>query len=110
VEAAVGEEIRRALKEGFGSEEVEAGKKSLLKARQVARSNDGALAARLASYLELGRTFAWDTDLERRIAALTPDQIVKAMRRYIDPAKLSVVKAGDFDRVAAARPGAAAAR
>jgi zinc protease len=110
VEAAVGEEIRRALKEGFGSEEVEAGKKSLLKARQVARSNDGALAARLASYLELGRTFAWDTELERRIAALTPDQIVKAMRRYIDPAKLSVVKAGDFDRVAAARPGAAAAR
>ena len=110
VEAAVGEEIRRALKDGFGSEEVEAGKKSLLKARQVARSNDETLAARLASYLELGRSFAWDADLERRIAALTPDQVAEVMRRYIDPAKLSVVKAGDFDRVAAARPGTAATR
>jgi len=108
VETAVGEEIRRALKDGFGGEEVAAAKKSLLKARQVARSNDETLAARLASYLELDRSFAWDADLERRIAALTPDQVVDALRRYIDPAKLSVVKAGDFERTAAARPGAAA--
>ena len=112
VEAAIGEEIRGALKDGFGSEEVEAGKKSLLKARQVERSNDETLAARLTSYLELGRTFAWDADLERRIAALTPAQVVDAMRRYIEPTKLSVVKAGDFDHVAAAQQpdGAAAAR
>lgn len=101
VEAAIGEELRKALAGGFGSDEVEAGKRSLLQARQVARSSDEYLASRLAAYLELGRTFAWDTDLERRIAALTPEQIIAVMRRYIDPAKLSVVKAGDFNGVAA---------
>jgi len=108
VEAATGEEIRRALAEGFDAAEVEAAKKSLLQARQLARSNDENLAARLASYLVLGRTFVWDLDLERRIAALTPREIVEAMRRHLDPARLSVVKAGDFTSIAANQPAPAA--
>ncbi len=101
VEAAVGEEIRKVLAEGFGAAEVQAGKKSLLQARQVARSSDGNVANRLASYLELNRTFAWDIELERRIAALTPREVTEALRRWVDPARLSVVKAGDFGGAAA---------
>jgi len=58
----------------------------------------------LVSYLVLGRTFAWDEDLERKVAALTPQVVLEAMRRYIDPAKLSFVKAGDFASIAAAAP------
>jgi len=95
------EELRKALAEGFSVEEVEAGKKGLLQARQLARSSDGTIANRLASYLVLGRTFAWEEEQERRIAALAPQAVVEAMRRYLDPAKLSVVKAGDFTNVAA---------
>lgn len=104
VEAAVGEELRKALAEGFSAEEIDAGKKGLLQARQLARSNDDALAGRLTSYLVLGRSFAWDEQLEARIAALTPAAVAEALRRYIDPAKLSVVKAGDFPGVTA-NPG-----
>src|SRR5437867_9921325 len=101
VEAALAEELRRALAEGFSEDEVEAGKKGLLQSRQLARSSDGTVASRLASYLVLGRTFAWEEEQERRIAAMTPKAVVEAMRRYLDPAKLSVVKAGDFTNVAA---------
>src|SRR5439155_1380714 len=101
VEAVLAEELRKALAEGFSVEEVEAGKKGLLQARQLARSSDGTIASRLASYLVLGRTFAWEEEQERRIAALAPQAVVEAMRRYLDPAKLSVVKAGDFTNVAA---------
>ena len=104
VEAAVGEELRKALAEGFSAEEIDAGRKGLLQARQLSRSNDEALAGRLASYLVLGRSFAWDEQLEARIAALTPAAVTEALRRYIDPAKLSSVKAGDFPGVAA-NPG-----
>jgi len=50
----------------------------------------------------LGRTFAWDEELERKVAALTSQAVADAMRRRIDPAKLSFVKAGDFAKVAAA--------
>jgi zinc protease len=99
------EEIRKALDEGFSREEIEAGKKGLLQARQLARSDDGNLASRLASYLVLGRTYSWDEALERRIAALTPKTVVEALRRHIDPARLSVVKAGDFAGLAASPPG-----
>ena len=102
VEAAINDEVRKALTEGFTAQEVDAGKKGFLQARQLARSNDSAVAARLASYLVLGRTFAWDEELERKVAALTSQAVADAMRRRIDPAKLSFVKAGDFAKVAAA--------
>jgi len=105
VETAMTEEIRKALDEGFSGEEIEAGKKGLLQARQLARSDDGNLASRLASYLVLGRTFSWDEELERRIAALTSKTVVETLRRYIDPGKLSVVKAGDFANLAASPSG-----
>jgi zinc protease len=108
VEAAIMDELRKALGDGFAADEVENAKRGLLQARKVARTQDDALAGRLASYLFVGRTFEWDTDLERRIAALTPREVQAALRRYLDPAKLSVVKAGDFPKVAGS-PGAAPA-
>jgi zinc protease len=38
--------------------------------------------------------------MEKKIAALTPEQINGAMRRHIDLAKLSIFKAGDFAKAA----------
>ncbi len=105
VERALTEELRKALADGFSGEEIETGKKGLLQSRQLARSSDGTVASRLVSYLVLGRTFAWEEEQERRIAAMTPKAVVEALRRYIDPAKLSVVKAGDFTSMAANPPG-----
>ncbi|MBI2315718.1 MAG: insulinase family protein, partial [Betaproteobacteria bacterium] len=96
IESLVGEELHKVLAEGFSAEEVEAAKKSMLQARQVARNQDGSLAWKLAYYLELGRSYAWDAEFERRIAALTPQEIVAALRRHIDPTRLSIVEAGDF--------------
>lgn len=96
VERAVREEIDRALKAGFTAAELDAAKKGLLEARRVARSQDGPLAARLGNYLHLGRTFDWDVDFEKRLAALTAEEVRAALARHIDPAKLSLLKAGDF--------------
>jgi zinc protease len=96
VERAVREELARALEGGFTAAEVAAGKKSLLEARRLARTQDGALAGRLSNYLFLGRSFDWDVDFERRIAALTPQQLQDALRRHLEPSRLAVSKAGDF--------------
>jgi zinc protease len=38
----------------------------------------------------------WEADFEKKIAALTPEQIGAAMKRHIDPKKLVVVAAGDL--------------
>jgi zinc protease len=98
VELAIREELARALRDGFSAEEVEAGKKGLLEARRLARTQDAALADRLARYLFLDRTFAWDIALEERIAALTPDEVLAALRRRLDLERLALVTAGDFRR------------
>jgi zinc protease len=96
VEAAMREELALAIAKGFTAQEVETAKRGLLEARRLARTNDGSLAGRLATYLYLDRTFAWDVDFEKRIAALTPAEVQAALKRHIDPAKLAVTKAGDF--------------
>jgi zinc protease len=98
VERAIREELERAVREGFGADEVKSGKQALLEARRMARTQDRALAGRLSSYLFMKRTFAWDVELESRIAALTPAQLNAAVKRHLDPAKLSIVAAGDFKK------------
>jgi len=96
VEQAIREELGRAVAEGLRAEEVDNGRTALLEARRLARTQDRALAARLAGYLFAKRTFAWDVDFERRVAALTADEVNAALRRHFDATQLSVVKAGDF--------------
>lgn len=104
VEGAVREELQRAVGEGFTPEEVEEGKKSVLEQRRLSRTQDRSLASRLASYLFIGRTFQWDIEFERRIAALTPAEVNAAAKRHIDPGRFSAVAAGDFRTVSGAAP------
>ncbi len=96
VEQAVREELQRALREGFSADEVAAAKKGLLEARYLARTQDAALAERLTRYLFVERTFAWDVEFERRIAALTAAEVRDALRRHLELERLAVTKAGDF--------------
>ncbi len=96
VEAAFREELARALKDGFTQAELDAAKSGNLQVRAQNRSQDDVLAAGWASYLYLGRTFEFSKRMEERIKALTLDQVNAAFRKYIDPGKVSVFKAGDF--------------
>ncbi|MDE2755763.1 MAG: hypothetical protein OXI92_04345, partial [Acidobacteriota bacterium] len=67
-----------------------------LQSRQMSRSQDNRLAGTMASRLFQGRTLVWDEDFERKIDALSGDRIVSALRRHLDPDKMTIVKAGDF--------------
>jgi len=96
VEAAIREELKRALDAGFTESEFENAKRGVLESRRLARAQDGSLLGRMSNYAYLGRTFAWDVDFEKRIRALTPSQVREALHRHIDPARMSVLKAGDF--------------
>jgi zinc protease len=96
VESAIQEELKRALDAGFTESEFESAKRGLLESRRIARAQDATLLGRIANYAFLGRTFAWDIDFEKRLQALTPAQVREALHRHIDPARLSVMKAGDF--------------
>ena len=96
LEAAVREEIERARTEGFTADELAAARSGWLQGRQVSRSQDGELSGLLQRHLFNGRTLAWDAELEKKIGALTAEQATAAFRKWIDAAKISVVRAGDF--------------
>jgi zinc protease len=100
LEAAFAEEIALALKDGFTEEELKAAKAGWLQGREVGRAQDTELAGRLNTLQFLGRTMAWDADLDRKVAALAPEAVKAALGRHLDPAKISMVKAGDFAKVA----------
>ncbi len=96
VEFSFKDELAKTLKEGFTAKEVAEAKKAYLDNRLVSRSQDAALLTVLAAHEQLNRTMKWDEQLEQRIAALTPEQITAAFRKHVDPAALTIVKAGDF--------------
>ncbi len=104
VERAVREELERALREGFAEDEVRNGAQGLLESRRLSRTQDQAIASRLGALLFARRTYAWERDLDARIAALSAAQVSAALRRHLDPARLSIIWAGDFQAGAGAQP------
>jgi zinc protease len=96
LEAAFNEEVLKVVTEGFTTAEVEEAKKGWLLGRQRARGTDGAIAGSLGNYLFNGRTFAWDDAIEKKVASLTVEEVNAVMKKYLDPKKISIFKAGDF--------------
>ena len=94
--AAFKEEMAKALKDGFTAEEIASAKTSWLQAQASSRAQDRELAGRLAGNLLNGRGMAYQADLEKKVQALGNDEILAALRKHLDPAKLNYSVAGDF--------------
>ena len=101
VEASFKDEIATLLKNGFSDAEIAAGKVSWQQNQQLNREQNATLAGSLVNSAHYGRTLAWTADLEKKVQALTSQQISAAMRKYIDPATLTVMKGGDFKKATA---------
>jgi zinc protease len=98
VENAFFDELRKALDGGFTAEEVDAAKKSFLDARRIQRADPNGAASLILLRETDKRTLLWDAQMDAKLGALTADQVSAAFRKYISPAAVSIVKAGDFRR------------
>ena len=96
VEAALREEVARALKDGFEAKELDEGRGGLLNFRRLSRAQDDVLASALASNLYLERTFEVSARVDAALAALTLEQVNAALRKYLKPEAIDLVFAGDF--------------
>jgi zinc protease len=96
VETAVREELERLLKDGVTADEFAKARQGLLQSRELARSSDAFVMSRLDRSLRLDQTLAFDAEFDKKLAALTADDVVTALRKHIDPKRLAVVIAGDF--------------
>jgi zinc protease len=99
VEASFVDELKKTVRDGFTQAELDSAKKAYADSRKVARSQENALVGLIASHEQLGRTMMYDEQMETKIQALTLAQVNEAFRKYMDPAALTIVKAGDFKKV-----------
>ena len=91
------EELDRARADGFTAQEVDAAKAGYLRGRSQGRANDAELVGLLVARRFVGRTLtSYDEDFEKKVQALTPAAVNAVVRKYIDPSKMVIVRAGDF--------------
>jgi len=98
VEAAFGEELQKAIEKGFSAEEVDAAKKSWLQSQQVWFARDQNVTGLMTTNRRWDRTMLLTTTFRNNVMALTPDQLQQALAKHIDPARLSIFRAGDFEK------------
>lgn len=96
LETAIKEESERVLREGFSAQEVKDGIDSLMNLRHLARAQDRRLAGAWSDYLDLDRTFAFAAESDRKLKALTAEQVNAALRKYFKPEDFSTAVAGTF--------------
>ncbi len=98
VETAFLDELTKFLSEGPTPQELEEAKNAYLEAQKVARTADAGIAGQIVANIDMGRTFAHVSELEKRTREVTPDDVKAAFRKYVDPKKLVIVRAGDFKK------------
>jgi zinc protease len=98
VHDAIQDELSRLLKDGITPEELEAAKAGYLQEQQVNRTEDRAIAQMLETYAFIGRDMKYVDAFEKRISELTVDDVNAALRKHIDPKRLFIVSAGDFQK------------
>jgi zinc protease len=96
------EELDLARRDGFTAEELANGKSGLLTSRRQSRSSDSFVAGQWTDRMYLGRNFLLMAENDAKFEALTVADVNAAFRKYIDPNRLVIVKAGDFAKVASA--------
>ncbi len=98
VEKAAMEELTRFIKDGPTEREVADAQTAWLERQKVSRASDASIAGQINSNLYLERTFAYTSEVEKRIAELTASEIQAAFQKYVDPEKLVIIRAGDLEK------------
>jgi zinc protease len=108
VEAGFKEEIERFVRDGITADELASAKKSYASDRTDALANDRSEAYELTNGARIDRTFAYQGEQEKAVAALTVEQVNAAIKKWIKPGNVVWSLAGDFAKAdkAAAAPAA----
>jgi zinc protease len=95
VERAAREELALAIEKGFRPEEVERVKQGIRAEYDRSYGSDAAIASMWLDRLERGLNMAHYEAFISRVQAVTPEAAHAALRKYVDPTRLVVIKAGD---------------
>ena len=101
-QSAQAEEIQKWISEGITDEEIEEGQTSYALKLENDLAKDQFVVGRLASDLELDRTFTFLGDLVQQVREASKEDIQRVLSERFANAKFARVKAGDFAAEAAA--------
>ena len=98
VDKAVFEELKLLIEKGIDPKEFSESQKALLAQWKIERSSDSRIAGILAENLSAKRNMDFYRNLEKQVETLTPQQVVDAFKKHIDPGKMITIWAGDFKK------------
>jgi zinc protease len=90
------EELTRLGEKGISDAELKEHKKAYQAKVDNDLTNDESVAGLLDETLYTSRTLAFTADINKKIQALTPVQVVTALKKYLKPDALVKVNAGDL--------------
>jgi zinc protease len=96
--------MARAIKDGFTADELNEARTGWLQEQSVQRAQDAALASMLATDLYLDRTMAFDAAMDAQVQKLSVTDVNAAVRKFLDPSRFAIVRAGDFSKQAPLQP------
>lgn len=96
LQRAFRDEMDRVVTNGFTADELQIYRDGLLQLRAQARSQDEQLVPLLVSRSHAGRTLAFEDALDAAIGRLTLEQVNATVKKYLDPRRLALARAGDF--------------
>lgn len=98
VDKAIEEELTKYLENGPSLAEIADAQKAWTEGRKVSRTNDTQLAMQIVNHLNLGRTFQFDADVEKKVNDVGPGDVKEVFRKYLQPKRLVIIRAGDFNK------------
>jgi zinc protease len=92
--ASAKREVGKWYKDGVTGQELADRKINLVGSFQVSLATTDGLATNLLAALERGVGPRWLDEYPAKVNALTPEQVNGAIRKYLDPEKMTLIKAG----------------
>jgi zinc protease len=92
--ATTRKELLRWWKEGVSAEELERRKSAMIGRSRIRFDSTGRVAEEILEVVESGKPLTWLDEYPRAIAALSLSKVNSAIRKYIDPKAIVLVKAG----------------
>lgn len=100
VKAAIREELDLLRAKGVTAEELASAKQGWLQSQAVSRGSDGTLVGTLSSTARAGRSMEYYSGLETKVRSVTTEQVLEVVNKYLDPERIVIVAAGDFEKAA----------
>jgi zinc protease len=98
VDSAMHEEIEKALKQGFTTDELKQSIVSWKNERKTSLGYDGFLINLINDAMRSNVAIDEFDELEKKVDMLNVEQVNAALRKYLDPTRICYVFAGDFEK------------